>query len=155
MYLSVGGSEKRLGFVFTCMTTRAVLLETVLSMDVKFCFEMRIEMFNDHRGSPSVIWSVNGANFVGAKEELMKCIQTWKHQSPSRLSDKRIKWKKQSTQCATLWCLMGASGKILQACILFDIWNPQTNGRITRYNFLLGRAFFKCAITDSNKRWSG
>ena len=47
-------TEKRWGFLFTCMTTRAVHFEVVPSMDTSSCV-MGIERFCARRGIPSVV----------------------------------------------------------------------------------------------------
>ena len=67
-------SEKRWGFLFTCLTTRAIHIELVPSMDTSSCV-MAIERFISRRGTPSIIWSDNGTNFVGAEKELFLCIK--------------------------------------------------------------------------------
>ena len=55
-YVSVKRStEKRWGFLFTYLTTRAVHFEVVPSMDTSSCV-MGIERFVSRRGNPSVIW---------------------------------------------------------------------------------------------------
>ena len=70
------------------MTTRAVHIEIVSSMDTSSCV-MGIERFIARRGTPSVIWSDNGTN----------CIQSWNGQAPPppppppELAKKGIKWK--------------------------------------------------------------
>ena len=69
-------SEKRWCFLFTCMTTRSVHIDIVSSMATSSCV-MGIEIFIARRGTPSVIWSDNGTNFVGAEKELLNCIQSW------------------------------------------------------------------------------
>ena len=58
-------TEKRWGFIFTYLTTRAVHLEIVPSLDTSSCV-MGIERFIARRGTPSTIWSDNGTNFVCA-----------------------------------------------------------------------------------------
>ena len=72
------------------MTTRAVHIEIVSSMDTSSCV-MGIERFFARRGTPSVIWSDNGTNFVGAEKELLNCIQSWNDQAPPELAKKGIK----------------------------------------------------------------
>ena len=70
LYVPVRRStEKNWGFLFTCLTTRAVHLEVVPSLDPSACV-MDIERFIARRGTPSTIWSDNGTNFVGAENEL-------------------------------------------------------------------------------------
>ena len=60
-------SEKRWGFLITCLTTRAIHIELVPYRDKSSCV-MAIERFISRRGTPSIISSDNGTNFVGAKK---------------------------------------------------------------------------------------
>ena len=69
-------SEKRWGFLFTCLTTRAVRVQIVTSMDTSSCV-MGVERFVARRGTPAMIWSDNGTNFIGAEEELRESIEKW------------------------------------------------------------------------------
>ena len=85
-------SEKRWAFLLTCLTTRAVHLEIVSSLDTSACV-MGIERFIARRGTPSVIWSDNGTIFVGAEKELRTCIQCWNQQAPSIMVHKKLTWK--------------------------------------------------------------
>ena len=85
-------SEKRWGFLFTCMTTRAVHLEAVPSMDTSSCV-MGIERFIARRGTPSVIWSDNGTNFVGSAKELILSIENCNRHAPVLLAQKGLAWK--------------------------------------------------------------
>ena len=86
-------SEKRWGFLFTCLTTRAVHIEIVPSLDTSSCV-MGIERFIARRGSPSVLWSDNGTNFIGAEKELLMCILNWNQKViSSKLAHKGITWK--------------------------------------------------------------
>ena len=72
-------TEKRWGFLFTCLTTRAVHVEVVPSMDTSFCV-IGVERFVSRRGTPAMIWSDNGTNFIGAEKELRECIEKSKTQ---------------------------------------------------------------------------
>ena len=86
-------SEKRCGFFFTCLTTPAVHVKIAHSMDSNTCI-MGTERFFARRGMPSVIWSDNGTNFVGADKELMACLFNWDAKLiASELAQKGIKWK--------------------------------------------------------------
>ena len=87
-----GGTEKRWGFLFTCLTTRAVHLEIVPALDTSSCV-MGIERFIARRGTPSTIWSDNGTNFVGAEKELLACIKSWNGIAPTIFAHKGVAWK--------------------------------------------------------------
>ena len=54
--------EKRYGCLCTCMVTRAVHLEVAFSLSFIMC----LRRFIARRGKPTVIYSDNGKNFVGA-----------------------------------------------------------------------------------------
>ena len=69
-------TEKRWGFLFTCLTTRAVHVDIVTSMDTSSCV-MGVEQFVSCRGTPAMIWSDNGTNFIGAEKELRESIEKW------------------------------------------------------------------------------
>ena len=93
-YVSVKRStEKRWGFLFTCLTTRAVHFEVVPSMDSSSCV-MGIERFAARRGTPSVLWSDNGTNFVASDKELLQNVRKWNQQVLTEsLVKKVIQWK--------------------------------------------------------------
>ena len=73
-------SEKRWGFLFTYLTTRAVHLEVFPSIDTNSCV-MGTLRFAARRGTPSVIWSDNGTNFVESETELVENIRKWNEQA--------------------------------------------------------------------------
>ena len=86
-------TEKRWGFLFTCLTTRAVHVEVVLSMDTSSCV-MGVERFVSRRGTPAMIWSDNGTNFIGAEKELCECIEKRNtFNIATELAHKGIKWR--------------------------------------------------------------
>ena len=93
-YVSVKRStEKRWGFLFTCLTTRAVHFQVVPSMDTSSCV-MGIERFAARRGTPSVLWSDNGTNFVASDKELLQNVRNWNQQVLTEsLVKKGIQWK--------------------------------------------------------------
>ena len=93
-YVSVRRTtEKRWGFLFTCLTTRAVYVEIVTSMDTSSCI-MGVEQFVSRRGTPAMIWSDNGTNFIGAAKELRESVEKWSIvYNAAELAHKGINWK--------------------------------------------------------------
>ena len=85
-------SEKRWAFLFTCLTTRAIHIEVVPSMDSSSCV-MGVERFIARRGTPSKNWSDNGTKFVGPEKELLLCTRAWNDLAPALLVRKGIEWK--------------------------------------------------------------
>ena len=80
LYVSLKRStENRWGFLFTCLTTRAVHFAVLSSMDTSSCM-MEIEPFAARRGISSVLWSDNGTNFVANDKELLKNVRNWNQQ---------------------------------------------------------------------------
>ena len=60
--------------VFVCFATRAVHLELLSDMSTQ-AFLAGFSRFCSRRGVPSVVFSDNGSNFVGADHEMKKAIQ--------------------------------------------------------------------------------
>ena len=86
-------TEKRWGFVFTCLTTRAVHVEVVPFMDTSSCV-MGVERFVWCRGTTAMIWSHNGTNLIGAEKELRECIEKSNTINTSaELAPKGNKWR--------------------------------------------------------------
>ena len=67
---------KRWGFLFNCLTTRALHVEIVTSLDTSSCV-MGVERFVSRRGTPAIIWSENGTIFIGAENELREIVEKW------------------------------------------------------------------------------
>ena len=67
---------KRYGVLYTCLVTRAVHIEVAYSMDTdSFINSMR--RFIARRGTPELMRSDNGTNFVGGNKELSSAISQW------------------------------------------------------------------------------
>ena len=105
-------TEKRWGFSFTCLTTRAVHIEVVHSLDTSSCF-MGVERFIARRGTPTTIMSDNGTNFVGAQKELLVCVGSW-----NKFCPEKDQVENQSTQRTKPWWLLGAISSERQACFV-------------------------------------
>ena len=84
-------TEERWCFLFTSLTTRALHIEIVFSMDTSSCI-MGIESFIARRGKPSIIWSDNGTKFVGPEKELVSTVESWNSSALPILADEGIKW---------------------------------------------------------------
>ena len=85
-------TEKRYGLLATCMTTRAVHLEVVHSLDTDSC-TMALRRFFSRRGRPSVIISDNGTNFVGSCREMKAELQTLGKEMAENLSAYEVDWR--------------------------------------------------------------
>ena len=86
-------TEKRWGFLFTCLTNRVVHVEIVTSMDSGSCI-MGIEGFMSRRGTPAMIWLDNGTNFIGAGKELRGSVEKLNIVNfAAELGHKGIKWR--------------------------------------------------------------
>ena len=83
---------KRYGCIFTCLSTRAVHIEAVDSLETS-AFLMAFFKFCDLRGRPAHMFSDNATTFVGAQRELAKCVQALNSKSvTSSLAEKGIQW---------------------------------------------------------------
>ena len=65
--------EKRYGYLFTCLVSRAVHLE----MADSFVIINALRRFIARRGPSSDIYSDNSTNFVGADRELEQSLEEW------------------------------------------------------------------------------
>ena len=86
-HVSVGCSTEKRWCFFTCLTTRAMDIEIVYSMDMISCI-IGVERFIARRGKRSIIESDNGRNFVG-----VPMVESWNSSAPQFLADKGIKLK--------------------------------------------------------------
>ena len=86
-------SRKRWCCLFACLTTRAVHVEVVPSLEADACLAV-ITRFIARRGKPNIILSDNRTNFVGAVREMREKIEAWNQSDIEQsLAQKQIKWK--------------------------------------------------------------
>ena len=78
-YIKEGRKElKRYGCLFTCMSSRAVHIEVTSQMCAD-TFIQALRRFIARRGQVSSIRTDNGTNFVGAENELKRCLEEMDH----------------------------------------------------------------------------
>ncbi|KAL9984439.1 hypothetical protein ACROYT_G006730 [Oculina patagonica] len=74
LYVKQGRSEvKRYGYLFTCLTMRAVHIEVAHTLEAD-SFICAYQRFVCRRGKPRKIYSDNGTNFTGAERELREAL---------------------------------------------------------------------------------
>ncbi|XP_038062588.1 uncharacterized protein LOC119733080 [Patiria miniata] len=81
--------EKRWGLIFKCMTTRAVHLELVESLDTDH-FLMAYRRFASCRGVPHQLLSDCGTNFKGAESEIQQALKEMEPELVQRLAQYRV-----------------------------------------------------------------
>ncbi len=85
-------NEKRWGLIFKCLTTRAVHIELLNSMDAE-AFLLALRRFIARRGRPKEIRSDCGTNFRGAERELREAFSSMEPELQTRLADPQIHFK--------------------------------------------------------------
>ncbi|XP_039514870.1 uncharacterized protein LOC120469772 [Pimephales promelas] len=85
-------NEKRWGLIFKCLTTRAVHIELLNSMDVD-AFLLALRRLIARRGQPREIRSDCGTNFRGAERELREAFCSMESELQIRLADHQIDFK--------------------------------------------------------------
>ncbi|XP_066935299.1 uncharacterized protein [Clytia hemisphaerica] len=122
---------KRYGIIFTCMSSRAVHLECVSTMDTD-SFIQCLRRFIGRRGNIRLLRCDNGTNFVGARNELAKALQemdeqaitnfllslgadfiSWKHNTPTASNHGGVWERMIRTTRAILSSLMMTHGESL------------------------------------------
>ncbi|XP_039531128.1 uncharacterized protein LOC120485874 [Pimephales promelas] len=84
-------NEKRWGIIFKCMTTRAVYLDLLTSIDSD-SFLMSLRRFIARRGKPYELLSDQGTNFKGGERELDDSFATLQEALQSHLASQQIKF---------------------------------------------------------------
>ena len=83
---------KRYGALFTCLVSRAVLIEMAAVLDTDSFINV-LRRFLARRGQVNLIRSDNGSNLVGAEKELRLSLREWNQaQIESFLLQKGISW---------------------------------------------------------------
>ena len=83
-------TKKHYAIIFNCLTTRAAHLESCPDLKA----DNALARFTARRGSPKTIYSDNGKTFVGAGNELKKCLKEQdKNKIETKLAVNEIEWK--------------------------------------------------------------
>ena len=68
------GTDKKYGCIFTCLTTRAIHIEIVESLESD-TFISAFRRFTSRRGRPEKVYSDNATNFTGGERELQDSVK--------------------------------------------------------------------------------
>ncbi|XP_048010442.1 uncharacterized protein LOC125244397 [Megalobrama amblycephala] len=85
-------NEKRWGVIFKCLTTRAIHLDLLNSLDSD-AFLLALRRFIARRGKPAEIISDQGTNFKGADRELQTAFKELEPQLQQKLVNYQIDFK--------------------------------------------------------------
>ncbi|XP_048236857.1 uncharacterized protein LOC124112069 [Haliotis rufescens] len=93
MYIKIGRHrEKRYGIIFKCMTTRAVHIDILDSLDTD-AFLMALRRFISRRGCPFELLSDCGTNFKGGENELCKAFEAMNSELKEKLAKNHIRFQ--------------------------------------------------------------
>ncbi|KAG1926322.1 guanine nucleotide-binding protein G(I)/G(S)/G(O) subunit gamma-2 [Pimephales promelas] len=93
MFVKMGRrQEKRWGIIFKCLTTRAVHLDLLRSMDAD-AYLMALRRFIARRGTPAELLSDQGTNFRGGERELREAFASMEPTLREQLARQRIKFQ--------------------------------------------------------------
>ena len=85
--------EKRYGCILTCLQCRAIHLELAQTLSTD-SFILALMRFTNRRGTPRVILSDNGSNFVGAERELGEWLKRLEQgRITEAMTEKKITWR--------------------------------------------------------------
>ncbi len=82
-------SEKRWGIIYKCLTTRAVHLDLLHSMDSD-SFLMSLRRFTARRGTPAELYSDQGTNFKAGEKELRETFDGLSSELQQLLAKQKI-----------------------------------------------------------------
>ncbi|XP_022079226.1 uncharacterized protein LOC110973069 [Acanthaster planci] len=85
-------SEQRWGIIWKCMTTRAVYLDLLDSLDAD-AFLMAFNRFRSRRGTPHEVLCDNGTNFKGGLTELTKAFSEMTPSLQEQLAKYKVRFK--------------------------------------------------------------
>ncbi|XP_062373449.1 uncharacterized protein LOC134061706 [Sardina pilchardus] len=84
-------NEKRWGLLFKCMTTRAVHIDLLSSLDSD-SFLMALRRFISRRGRPHEILCDQGTNFKGGERELQESFRALQAELQTQLASQKIRF---------------------------------------------------------------
>ena len=104
-----GQIEKHYGLIFICLVTRCVHLEACPDLNTD-CFLNAYRRFVSRRCQPTAMLSDNGKTFIGASEELKRCV---KRLDNDKIYKALAATNTMNVQCSlwtSVWRYLGAFG---------------------------------------------
>ena len=129
--VKLGRSEvKRYGCLFTCLTTRAVHLEVLNTMDTD-TFINALRRFVARRGCPLKMWSDNGTNYVGCQNELKRCLKQLDHDKIyAHCTKQNIQWHFNTPDAPHMGGVFERMVQTVKRVLMAVIGNNQLNDEI-------------------------
>lgn len=84
--------EKRWGILFKCLTTRAVHIDLLTSIDTD-SFLMAFRRFIARRGKPAEVYSDQGTNFKGGEKELQQAFSIMSPDLQQKLAKQQVRFR--------------------------------------------------------------
>lgn len=84
-------NEKKWGIIFKCLTTRAVYIDLLHSLEAD-SFLMSLRRFTARRGKPHELWSDQGTNFKGGEKELKEAFVALVPELQRQLASQQIQF---------------------------------------------------------------
>ena len=123
---TAGNYNKRYGVIMTCLTTRAVYLETCQAQSAD-AFINTLRRFFARRGQPAKNVSDNGTNFTAAEKELNRHFDA--DVTRQFYANHQIEWTFNPALCSPFRRCMGTTHKISQRLVLCHHRKPDSNRR--------------------------
>ena len=130
-------TAKHYGMMFTCLNTRVVHLKLAVQCSTMEFLQVLCRFFSI-RGTPAVMISDNGTQFVGTERELKEMIKGWKlDELRDFCAERGMEWKFTTPEAWVKMCKKAIGNQVLTLFELYtylsevaNLVNSRPNGRI-------------------------